>query len=63
MDRRRELSGSPHAEPSGSSQALPRPAQQYQKKSEKVVERNESLAQHLAETTEGHAKEAVRARH
>ena len=37
--------------------------EQYQKQSEKVVQRGESMAQHLAETTEAVAKEAGRARH
>ena len=37
--------------------------EQYQKQSEKVVERGESMAQHLAETTEASAKEGTRARH
>jgi hypothetical protein len=37
--------------------------EQYQKQSEKVVQRGESMAQHLAETTEAAAKEGARARH
>jgi hypothetical protein len=37
--------------------------QQYREQSEKVVQRSESMAQHIAETTEGNAKEAARARH
>jgi FAD/FMN-containing dehydrogenase len=37
--------------------------EQYQKQSEKVVERGEIMAQHLAETTEAAVKESVRARH
>lgn len=37
--------------------------EQYQKQSEKVVQRGESMAQHLAETTEVAVKEAARARH
>ena len=37
--------------------------EQYQKQSEKVVQRGESMAQHLAETTEAAAKESTRARH
>jgi hypothetical protein len=37
--------------------------QQYQEQSAKAVQRGESMAQHLAETTEGNAKEAARARH
>jgi hypothetical protein len=36
---------------------------QYQKQSQKVVQRGESMAQHLAETTEAATKEAARARH
>jgi uncharacterized protein YgfB (UPF0149 family) len=36
---------------------------QYQKQSQKVVQRGESMAQHLAETTEAASKEAARARH
>jgi Phasin protein len=34
--------------------------QQYQEQSEKAVQRGESMTQHLAETTEGNAKEAAR---
>ena len=37
--------------------------EQYQKESEKVVQRGESMAQHLAETTEAAVKEGARARH
>jgi Phasin protein len=37
--------------------------QQYRDQSEKVVQRSESIAQHLAATTEASAKEAARARH
>jgi hypothetical protein len=37
--------------------------EQDQKQSEKVVQRGESMAQHLAETTEAAAKEGARARH
>ena len=37
--------------------------QQYRDQSEKVVQRSESIAQRLAETTEGSTKEAARARH
>jgi Phasin protein len=37
--------------------------QQYQEQSEKAVQRGESIAQHLVETTEGNGKEAARARH
>ena len=36
---------------------------QYQKQSEKVAQRGETMAQHLAETTEAAAKESTRARH
>jgi hypothetical protein len=36
---------------------------QYQKQSEKVVQRGESMAQHLTQTTEAEAKEDARARH
>ena len=36
---------------------------QYQNQSEKVVQRGESMAQHLTETTEAEAKEDARARH
>ena len=45
------------------SQYLQTAFQQYRDQSEKVVERSESLAQHLAETTEVSAKEVARARH
>ena len=37
--------------------------QQYREQSEKVVQRSESIAQHLSETTGTTAKEAARARH
>jgi hypothetical protein len=37
--------------------------EQYQKESEKVVQRGEIMAQHLAETTEAAVKEGARARH
>ena len=37
--------------------------EQYQKQSEKVVQRGESMAQRLAETTEAAAKDVARARH
>jgi hypothetical protein len=37
--------------------------EQYQKQSEKVVQRGESMAQHLTETAEAGAKEGGRARH
>lgn len=37
--------------------------EQYQKQSEKVVQRGESMAQHLTETVEATAKEGARARH
>jgi hypothetical protein len=37
--------------------------QQYRAQSEKVVQRSESMAQHLAQTTEAHTKEAARSRH
>jgi uncharacterized protein YgfB (UPF0149 family) len=36
---------------------------QYQEQSQKVVERGEVMAQHLAETSEAASKEAARARH
>ena len=45
------------------SQYFQTAVEQYQKQSEKVVERGESMAQHLAETTEASAKEGTRARH
>jgi hypothetical protein len=45
------------------SQYFQRAFEHYQKQSEKVVERGESMAQHLAETTEATVKESVRARH
>jgi hypothetical protein len=38
-------------------------SEHYQRQSEKPVERGESMAQHLAETTEAAAKEDARARH
>jgi hypothetical protein len=37
--------------------------EQYQKQSQRVVERGESVAQHLTETAEAAAKESARARH
>ena len=37
--------------------------EQYQRESEKVVQRGESMAQHFAETTEAAVKEGARARH
>jgi vacuolar-type H+-ATPase subunit H len=37
--------------------------EQYQQQSERVVQRGESMAQHLAENAETAAKESVRARH
>jgi Phasin protein len=37
--------------------------EQYQRQSEKLVERGESMAQHLAQTTEAAANEGARARH
>jgi hypothetical protein len=37
--------------------------EQYQKQSEKVAQRGESMAQHLTETTEAAAKDLARARH
>jgi hypothetical protein len=46
-----------------SSQYFQTAFEQYQKQSEKVVERGESMAQHLAETTEAAGKESARARH
>jgi Phasin protein len=45
------------------SQYLRTAFDQYQKQSEKVVQRGESMAQHLTETTEAEAKEDARARH
>jgi Phasin protein len=45
------------------SQYLQTAFEQYQKQSEKVVERGESMAQHLAETSESAAREGARARH
>lgn len=45
------------------SQYLQTAFEQYQQQSEKVVQRGESMAQHLAETAESNAKEAARARH
>jgi hypothetical protein len=45
------------------SQYLQTAFQQYRDQSEKIVQRNESIAQHLAETTEASAKEAAPARH
>jgi cation transport regulator ChaB len=45
------------------SQYLQTAFEQYQTQSEKMVERGESMAQHLAETTEAAAKEGARARH
>lgn len=37
--------------------------QHYREQSEKVLRRSESVAQHLAETTEADTKESLRARH
>jgi hypothetical protein len=37
--------------------------EQYQKQSQKVVQRGQSMAQHLAETTEAASKETARSRH
>jgi hypothetical protein len=45
------------------SQYLQTAYEQYQKQSAKVVERGETMAQHLAETAEAAAKEGARARH
>jgi hypothetical protein len=45
------------------SQYLQTAFQQYRDQSEKVVQRSESIDQHLAETTEASTKEAARARH
>jgi hypothetical protein len=35
----------------------------YREQSEKAIQRNQSIAQHLAETTEANVKDVVRARH
>jgi len=43
------------------SQYLQTAFQQYREQTEKVVQRGEALAQHIAKTTETNAKEAVRA--
>ena len=45
------------------SQYLQTALQHYREQSEKVVRRSESIAQHLAETTEAETKESIRARH
>src|SRR5262245_30621058 len=45
------------------SEYLQTTVEAYQKQSERVVHRGESMAQHLAETMEGAAKEGARARH
>jgi Phasin protein len=45
------------------SQYLQTAFQHYCEQSEKVVRRSESVAQHLAETTEANTKESIRARH
>jgi hypothetical protein len=45
------------------SEYLETASEHYQRQSEKLVERGESMAQHLAETTEAAAKEEARARH
>jgi hypothetical protein len=45
------------------SQYLQTAFQQYREQTEKVVQRGEALAQHIAKTTETNAKEAVRAHH
>ena len=45
------------------SQYLQTALQHYREQSEKVVRRSESIAQHLAETTEAETKESMRARH
>ena len=45
------------------SQYLQAAFQHYREQSEKVVRRSESVAQHLAETAEGDAKESTRVRH
>jgi hypothetical protein len=37
--------------------------QHYREQSEKVIQRSESIAQHIAETTEANAREVVRGRH
>jgi cation transport regulator ChaB len=37
--------------------------EQYREQSEKVVQRSESMAQHLAATTDSAAKNGARARH
>src|SRR5262245_45991649 len=45
------------------SQYLRTAFEQYRQQSERVVQRSESFAEHLAETTEAKAKETARARH